>query len=106
MEVHSVDVVSKYPVDDQQFGRHRCSSSRSVARSTSAARSGGHMAARAWANVVTYPGDGILRGIGSTAIQLPAGKDVTAFWQAGGRVRDWMRFDMARRSGGARVIGQ
>jgi hypothetical protein len=56
--------------------------------------------------VVTYPGDGILRGIGSTAIQLPAGKDVTAFWQAGGRVRGWMRFDMARRSGGARVIGQ
>jgi hypothetical protein len=24
------------------------------------------------------------------------GKDVTAFWQAGGRVRDWTRFELAR----------
>jgi hypothetical protein len=24
-------------------------------------------------------------------IRLPVGKDVTAFWQAGGRVRDWVR---------------
>jgi hypothetical protein len=24
-----------------------------------------------------------------------AGKDVTAFWQAGGRVRDWVRFELA-----------
>jgi hypothetical protein len=24
------------------------------------------------------------------------GKDVTAFWQAGGRVRDWVRFELAR----------
>jgi hypothetical protein len=24
------------------------------------------------------------------------GKDVTAFWHAGGRVRDWMQFELAR----------
>jgi hypothetical protein len=24
------------------------------------------------------------------------GKDVTAFWQAGGRVRDWVRFELGR----------
>jgi hypothetical protein len=29
-------------------------------------------------------------------IRSPMGKDVTAFWQAGGRVRDWMRFELAR----------
>ncbi len=29
-------------------------------------------------------------------IRLPAGKDVTAFWQAGGRVRDWVRFELVR----------
>ena len=29
-------------------------------------------------------------------IQLPVGKDVTAFWQAGGRVREWVRFELAR----------
>ena len=29
-------------------------------------------------------------------IQPPLGKDVTAFWQAGGRVRDWVRFESAR----------
>jgi adenylosuccinate lyase len=23
------------------------------------------------------------------------GKDVTAFWQAGGRVRDWVHFELA-----------
>ena len=28
-------------------------------------------------------------------IRLPVGKDVTDFWQAGGRVRDWVRFEMA-----------
>jgi hypothetical protein len=27
-------------------------------------------------------------------IQPPVGKDVTAFWQAGGRVRDWVRFEL------------
>ena len=30
-------------------------------------------------------------------IRPPQGKDVTAFWQAGGRVRDWVRFELARR---------
>src|SRR5919202_2234848 len=29
-------------------------------------------------------------------IRLPTGKDVTACWQAGGRVRDWVRFELAR----------
>ena len=29
-------------------------------------------------------------------IRPPVGKDVTAFWQAGGRVRDWARFELAR----------
>jgi DNA primase len=29
-------------------------------------------------------------------IRPPVGKDVTAFWQAGGRVRDWVRFELAR----------
>jgi hypothetical protein len=29
----------------------------------------------------------------------PVAKDVTAFWQAGGRVRDWVRFELARRHG-------
>jgi hypothetical protein len=29
-------------------------------------------------------------------IRPPTGKDVTAFWQAGGRVRDWVRFELAR----------
>ena len=29
-------------------------------------------------------------------IRPPMGKDVTAFWQAGGRVRDWMWFELAR----------
>ncbi len=29
-------------------------------------------------------------------VRLPVGKDVTAFWQAGGRVRDWVRFELAR----------
>jgi hypothetical protein len=29
-------------------------------------------------------------------IRPQVGKDVTAFWQAGGRVRDWIRFDLAR----------
>jgi hypothetical protein len=28
-------------------------------------------------------------------IRPPAGKDVTAFWQAGGRVRDWVRVELA-----------
>jgi len=28
-------------------------------------------------------------------IRPPVGKDVTAFWQAGGRVRDWVRFELA-----------
>jgi hypothetical protein len=27
-------------------------------------------------------------------IRLPIGKDVTAFWQAGGRVWDWVRFEL------------
>jgi hypothetical protein len=31
-------------------------------------------------------------------IRPPVGKDVTAFWQAGGRVRDWVRFELARLS--------
>ena len=35
-------------------------------------------------------------------IRPPAGKDVTAFWQAGGRVRDWVRFELARWCGGWR----
>ena len=29
-------------------------------------------------------------------IRPPVGKDVTAFWQAGGRVRDFVRFELAR----------
>jgi transposase len=29
----------------------------------------------------------------------PLGKEVTAFWQAGGRVRDWLPFEVARRRG-------
>ena len=29
-------------------------------------------------------------------IRPPVGKDATAFWQAGGRVRDWVRFEAAR----------
>ena len=29
-------------------------------------------------------------------IRVPVGRDVTAFWQAGGRVRDWARFELAR----------
>ena len=29
-------------------------------------------------------------------IRPPLGKDVTAFWQAGGRVRDWVGFELAR----------
>jgi hypothetical protein len=29
-------------------------------------------------------------------IRPPVGKDVTAFWQAGGRVQDWVRFELAR----------
>lgn len=29
-------------------------------------------------------------------IRPPVGKDVTALWQAGGRVRDWVRFEFAR----------
>jgi len=29
-------------------------------------------------------------------IRPPVGKDVTAFWQAGGQVRDWVRFELAR----------
>ena len=29
-------------------------------------------------------------------IRPPLGKDVTALWQAGGRVRDWVRFELAR----------
>ena len=28
-------------------------------------------------------------------IRPPVGKDVAAFWQAGGRVRDWVRFELA-----------
>ena len=28
-------------------------------------------------------------------IRPPVGKDVTAFWQADGRVRDWVRFELA-----------
>jgi hypothetical protein len=29
-------------------------------------------------------------------IRPPVGKDVTVLWQAGGRVRDWVRFELAR----------
>jgi hypothetical protein len=29
-------------------------------------------------------------------IRPPVGKDVTAFWRAGGRVRGWMCFELAR----------
>ena len=29
-------------------------------------------------------------------IRPPMGKDVTALWQAGGRVRDWVQFELAR----------
>ena len=29
-------------------------------------------------------------------IRPPTSKDVTVFWQAGGRVRDWVRFELAR----------
>jgi Toprim-like len=32
-------------------------------------------------------------------IRPPVGKDVTAFWQAGGRVREWVRFELARLDG-------
>jgi len=34
-------------------------------------------------------------------IRPPTGKDVTAFWQAGGRVRDWVRFELVRAGRGA-----
>ena len=33
-------------------------------------------------------------------VRPPVGKDVTAFWQAGGRVCDWVRFELARRRRG------
>jgi len=36
-------------------------------------------------------------------IRPPVGKDVTAFWQAGGRVRDWVQFELERRAG--QVVG-
>ena len=29
-------------------------------------------------------------------IRPPVGEDVTAFWKVGGRVRDWVRFEVAR----------
>ena len=29
-------------------------------------------------------------------VRPPVGKDVTAFWQAGGRVQDWVRFELGR----------
>jgi hypothetical protein len=29
-------------------------------------------------------------------VRPPVGKDVTAFWQADGRVQDWVRFELAR----------
>ncbi len=29
-------------------------------------------------------------------VRPPVGKDVTAFWQAGGRVRDWVQFELVR----------
>jgi hypothetical protein len=29
-------------------------------------------------------------------VRPPVGKDATAFWQAGGQVRDWVRFELAR----------
>ena len=32
-------------------------------------------------------------------IRPPVGNDITVFWQAGGRVRDWVRFELARWSG-------
>jgi hypothetical protein len=33
-------------------------------------------------------------------IRPPVGKDVTACWQAGGRVRNWVRFELARMANG------
>ena len=33
-------------------------------------------------------------------VRPSVGKDITAFWQAGGRVRDWVRFELARLHGG------
>ena len=29
-------------------------------------------------------------------VRPPEGKDVTALWQAGGRVRDWVQFELVR----------
>ena len=29
-------------------------------------------------------------------VRLPARKDVTAFWQAGGQIRNWVQFELAR----------
>jgi hypothetical protein len=37
-------------------------------------------------------------------IRPPVGKDVTAFSQAGGRVRDWVQFELARLRREARVM--
>jgi hypothetical protein len=39
-------------------------------------------------------------------IRPPVGKDVTAFWQAGGQVRDWVRFELARFYGEAPWVGR
>jgi hypothetical protein len=36
-------------------------------------------------------------------IRPPMGKDVTAFWQAGGRVQDWLQFERARLAATTRV---
>ena len=37
-------------------------------------------------------------------IRPAVGKDVTAFWQAGGQVRNWVRFELARLRGGSRGV--
>lgn len=40
------------------------------------------------------------------SVHVPQGKDVTEFWQAGGRVRDWVLFEMARLEHEEPVRGQ
>ena len=29
-------------------------------------------------------------------VRPSVGKDITAFWQAGGRIRDWVRFELVK----------
>jgi hypothetical protein len=59
---------------------------------------------RACAYDVDAEGDKGAARLGQLSLRMqrvrpPVGKDVTAFWQAGGRVRDWMQFELARLRG-------